>query len=123
MARQKQAPSCLGRGQASSSLTSPSAGLFQASRFASSGLMAMRSQKVSCGFVPPANMRGYLNLPTKTQEVLAGDRWYKSGDVFGRDEAGAYTFVGRTDDMFVCGGENIYPGEVESRLEDRRTDS
>ena len=65
----------------------------------------------------PANMRGYLNLPAKTREVLTGDGWYKSGDVFRRDEAGAYTFVGRTDDMFVCGGENIYPGEVESMLE------
>jgi long-chain acyl-CoA synthetase len=65
----------------------------------------------------PANMAGYLNLPVKTREVLTSDGWYKSGDVFRRDEAGAYTFVGRTDDMFVCGGENIYPGEVESMLE------
>ncbi len=65
----------------------------------------------------PANMAGYLNLPSKTQEVLTSDGWYKSGDVFRRDELGAYTFVGRTDDMFVCGGENIYPGEVEGMLE------
>ncbi len=65
----------------------------------------------------PANMSGYLNLPGKTQDVLTEDGWYKSGDVFRRDEAGAYTFVGRTDDMFVCGGENIHPGEVESMLE------
>jgi acyl-CoA synthetase (AMP-forming)/AMP-acid ligase II len=68
----------------------------------------------------PANMAGYLNLPAKTQEVLTSDGWYKSGDVLRRDEAGAYTFVGRTDDMFVCGGENIYPGEVESMLERHR---
>src|SRR5262245_5072284 len=65
----------------------------------------------------PANMAGYLNLPTKTREILTRDGWYKSGDVFRRDEGGAYSFVGRTDDMFVCGGENIYPGEVESMLE------
>jgi acyl-CoA synthetase (AMP-forming)/AMP-acid ligase II len=65
----------------------------------------------------PANMGGYLNLPEKTEQVLTRDGWYKSGDVFRRDEVGAYTFVGRTDDMFVCGGENIYPGEVESMLE------
>ncbi len=31
----------------------------------------------------------------------------------GRDVDGLYTFVGRSDDMFVCGGKNIYPGEVE----------
>jgi long-chain acyl-CoA synthetase len=65
----------------------------------------------------PANMAGYLNLPEKTQQVLTSDGWYKTGDVFRREGAGAYTFVGRTDDMFVCGGENIYPGEVESLLE------
>ncbi len=65
----------------------------------------------------PANMAGYLNLPEKTREVLTDDGWYKTGDVFRREDGGAYTFVGRTDDMFVCGGENIYPGEVESLLE------
>ena len=68
----------------------------------------------------PANMAGYLNLPEKTRQVLTADGWYKSGDVFRRDETGAYTFVGRVDDMFVCGGENIYPGEVESMLERHR---
>ena len=65
----------------------------------------------------PANMAGYLNLPEKTREVMTPDGWYISGDVFCRDAAGAYTFVGRADDMFVCGGENIYPGEVEHMLE------
>jgi len=65
----------------------------------------------------PANMTGYLNLPDKTREVLTPDGWYISGDVFRRDAAGAYHFVGRSDDMFVCGGENIYPGEVEHMLE------
>jgi acyl-CoA synthetase (AMP-forming)/AMP-acid ligase II len=65
----------------------------------------------------PANMRAYLNLPEKTREVLTPDGWYVSGDVFRRDETGAYFFVGRTDDMFVCGGENVFPGEVEHLLE------
>ena len=65
----------------------------------------------------PANMTGYLNLPEKTREVLTPDGWYISGDILRRDETGAYYFVGRADDMFVCGGENIYPGEVETVLE------
>jgi acyl-CoA synthetase (AMP-forming)/AMP-acid ligase II len=65
----------------------------------------------------PANMKGYLNLPQKTREVLTPDGWYISGDMFRRDAQGAYYFVGRSDDMFVCGGENIYPGEVEQMLE------
>lgn len=64
----------------------------------------------------PATMTGYLNLPDKTAEVLTNDGWYISGDMFRRDENDAYFFVGRADDMFVCGGENIYPGEVEALL-------
>lgn len=64
----------------------------------------------------PANTLGYLNLPEKTAEVITPDGWYNSGDVFRREADGAYYFVGRDDDMFVCGGENIYPGQVESVL-------
>ena len=64
----------------------------------------------------PALMRGYLNLPEKTAEVLR-DGWYYSGDVVRQDENGFYFFVGRADDMFVCSGENIYPSEVEKMLE------
>jgi acyl-CoA synthetase (AMP-forming)/AMP-acid ligase II len=65
----------------------------------------------------PANMRGYLNLPEKTREVLTPDGWYISGDVMRRDADGIHYFVGRADDMFVCGGENVFPGEVEAMLE------
>lgn len=64
----------------------------------------------------PAVTTGYLNLPEKNAEVLH-DGWYISGDVFRRDDQGFYYFVGRADDMFVCSGENIYPGEVEKLLE------
>jgi acyl-CoA synthetase (AMP-forming)/AMP-acid ligase II len=64
----------------------------------------------------PATMTGYLNLPDKSAEVLTPDGWYISGDVFRRDAGGCYYFIGRSDDMFVCGGENVYPGDVESVL-------
>ena len=64
----------------------------------------------------PAVTPGYLNLPGKSAEVLDAG-WYRSGDVFRRDENGFYFFVGRADDMFVCSGENIFPGEVEKLLE------
>lgn len=64
----------------------------------------------------PATMPHYRNLPQKTAEVLQ-DGWYHSGDVMRRDTNGFYYFVGRADDMFVCSGENIYPGEVEKMLE------
>lgn len=64
----------------------------------------------------PAVATGYLNLPAKSAEVFQ-DGWYISGDVMRRDAQGFFYFVGRADDMFVCSGENIYPGEVEKLLE------
>jgi long-chain acyl-CoA synthetase len=65
----------------------------------------------------PALMPGYLNLPHKTAEVMTADGYYVTGDVMRRDADGFYYFVDRADDMFVCGGENIHPGEVETMLE------
>jgi long-chain acyl-CoA synthetase len=64
----------------------------------------------------PAVMEGYANLSDATARVLR-DGWYWTGDVVRRDRDGSYFFVGRADDMFVCSGENIYPGEVEALLE------
>lgn len=48
---------------------------------------------------------------------FTADGFYITGDVFRRDDEGFYTFVGRRDDMFVSGGENLYPGEIEKVLE------
>jgi acyl-CoA synthetase (AMP-forming)/AMP-acid ligase II len=64
----------------------------------------------------PSLMAHYHNLPQQTAKAIR-DGWYYSGDVVKRDENGFYFFVGRADDMFVCSGENIYPGEVEKMLE------
>jgi long-chain acyl-CoA synthetase len=64
----------------------------------------------------PAMFSEYLNLPAITREKLH-DGWYDTGDVMRRDAAGFYYFTGRADDMFVCGGENVFPGEVEKMLE------
>jgi len=61
-------------------------------------------------------MNGYHNLPEVTAARLT-DGWYHTGDVMERDDAGWFHFVGRVDDMFVCGGENVYPGDVEQLLE------
>jgi long-chain acyl-CoA synthetase len=65
----------------------------------------------------PALMNGYHNLPEATARAITPDGFYHTGDVFRRDRDGFYYFVGRADDMFVSGGENIYPGEVEKLLE------
>jgi acyl-CoA synthetase (AMP-forming)/AMP-acid ligase II len=64
----------------------------------------------------PARMHGYLNLPELTREVLTADGWYTTGDIFSRSADGCYGFVGRADDMINCGGENIFPAEVERLL-------
>jgi long-chain acyl-CoA synthetase len=64
----------------------------------------------------PALMRGYLNLPEQTAGAIRNG-WYHTNDVVRRDADGFYFFVGRADDMFVSGGENIFPGEVEKIIE------
>jgi acyl-CoA synthetase (AMP-forming)/AMP-acid ligase II len=65
----------------------------------------------------PAVTPGYHNLLEKTAESMTEDGWYRTGDVMRRDADGFHYFVGRVDDMFNCGGENIYPSEVEKLLE------
>jgi len=64
----------------------------------------------------PAVMNSYHNRPD-LPPPFTPDGYYMTGDVFRRDADGFYFFVGRTDDMFVSGGENIYPGDVERMLE------
>ncbi len=64
----------------------------------------------------PAVMLGYHNRPDVPSPITP-DGYYVTGDVFRRDADGFYYFVGRTDDMFVSGGENIYPADVERMLE------
>jgi acyl-CoA synthetase (AMP-forming)/AMP-acid ligase II len=64
----------------------------------------------------PAVMNGYHNRPA-LKPPFTDDGFYITGDVFRRDADGFHYFVGRTDDMFVSGGENIYPADVERMLE------
>ncbi|GGC61320.1 acetyl-CoA synthetase [Siccirubricoccus deserti] len=64
----------------------------------------------------PALMNGYWNRPD-LKSPLTPDGFYVTGDVFHRDENGFFTVVGRIDDMFISGGENIFPSEVEKVLE------
>jgi acyl-CoA synthetase (AMP-forming)/AMP-acid ligase II len=64
----------------------------------------------------PALMLGYHNR-SDVRPPFTLDGFYVTGDVFRRDADGFHYFVGRTDDMFVSGGENIYPADVERMLE------
>jgi long-chain acyl-CoA synthetase len=59
---------------------------------------------------------GYYNLPELSKERFS-DGWFRTGDIMRQDAEGWFYFIGRVDDMFVSGGENIYPGEVETLLE------
>lgn len=58
---------------------------------------------------------GYWRRPDATQEAHH-DGWWHTGDLALRDEEGYYYIVGRKKDMFISGGENVYPAEVEGLL-------
>jgi acyl-CoA synthetase (AMP-forming)/AMP-acid ligase II len=58
---------------------------------------------------------GYHNLPDATATVLT-DGWYRTGDLARRDEHGYLRITGRTKELIIRGGENIYPAEVEDAL-------
>ncbi|MBI5584867.1 MAG: long-chain fatty acid--CoA ligase [Deltaproteobacteria bacterium] len=63
----------------------------------------------------PNLMQGYWNRPEATAEALAGG-WFHTGDLARMDEEGDLTIVERKKDMFISGGENVYPAEVENVL-------
>lgn len=67
-------------------------------------------------FRGPAITPGYFNNPQATQSVIDADGWLRSGDVGLRDEDGYYFIVDRIKDMYISGGENVYPAEVEAVL-------
>lgn len=58
---------------------------------------------------------GYWNRPEATAEVLK-DGWLHTGDMARRDADGFFYIMGRSKDMFISGGENVYPAEIESAL-------
>ena len=64
----------------------------------------------------PQVFAGYLDDPERTAEALAPGGWLRTGDLARRDEDGAYAICGRHKEMYISGGENIFPGEVEAAL-------
>ena len=63
----------------------------------------------------PNVMRGYLGRPEDTARVIV-DGWLHTGDIGHLDADGYLTLVGRSKDMIIRGGENIYPKEIEDVL-------
>jgi len=63
----------------------------------------------------PNVFAGYWNDPAATATTLR-DGWLHTGDIAMRDDDGCYTILGRSKEMFISGGENVYPAEIESVL-------
>jgi acyl-CoA synthetase (AMP-forming)/AMP-acid ligase II len=61
-------------------------------------------------------MRGYLDDPDATAATIDGDGWLHTGDLATVDERGCLRIVGRIKDMFIVGGFNAYPAEIENLL-------
>lgn len=63
-------------------------------------------------------MRRYWNDPKATAAALSADGWFRTGDLARIDEDGCYWVMGRSKDVIISGGENIYPAELENVLAD-----
>nr|WP_324804759.1 hypothetical protein [Gordonia sp. YC-JH1] len=61
-------------------------------------------------------MRGYLDNPEATAETIDADGWLHTGDIGTLDDRGNLTITDRLKDMYICGGFNVYPAEVEQLL-------
>jgi fatty-acyl-CoA synthase len=61
-------------------------------------------------------MRGYWDAPERTAEAIDAARWMHTGDLATMDEDGYVNIVGRSKEMVIRGGENIYPREIEEFL-------
>ena len=59
---------------------------------------------------------GYFEDPAATAEAIDADGWFHTGDLARRDAEGFHFIVGRKKDMFISGGENVYPLELERAL-------
>jgi malonyl-CoA/methylmalonyl-CoA synthetase len=64
----------------------------------------------------PNVFKAYWRMPEKTAEEFTADGWFKTGDVGKVDARGVVTIVGRSKDLVITGGYNVYPVEVEGLL-------
>jgi malonyl-CoA/methylmalonyl-CoA synthetase len=66
----------------------------------------------------PNVFKGYWRMPEKTKEEFTTDGWFKTGDVGKLDAEGFLTIVGRSKDLIISGGYNVYPAEIEGYVND-----
>jgi malonyl-CoA/methylmalonyl-CoA synthetase len=67
----------------------------------------------------PNVFKGYWRMPEKTAEEFTPDLWFKTGDVGKVDDQGVVTIVGRSKDLIISGGYNVYPAEIEGYLNEQ----
>ncbi|MFW9804397.1 MAG: AMP-binding protein [Candidatus Thorarchaeota archaeon] len=68
-------------------------------------------------FKGPTVTKGYWNRPELNKTLLDADGWFRTGDMVYYDDEGYFFVVDRVKDMFISGGENVYPREIEKLLE------
>jgi len=66
----------------------------------------------------PSVFAGYWRMPEKTREEFTADGWFRTGDVGRLDADGVLTLIGRSKDLIISGGFNVYPAEIEGRIND-----
>ena len=66
----------------------------------------------------PNVFKGYWQMPEKTAEEFTADGYFKTGDVGKFDQDGYLSIVGRSKDLIISGGYNVYPKEIESVIDD-----
>jgi len=64
----------------------------------------------------PNVFSGYWRMPEKTRDEFSADGWFRTGDVGRLDADGRLTIVGRSKDLVITGGYNVYPAEIEGFL-------
>jgi len=64
----------------------------------------------------PHVSQGYWNNESATREAYTDDGWFRTGDLARRDEDGFFYIAGRRKEMFISGGVNVYPAEIEAEL-------
>ena len=75
-----------------------------------------RGRPVRCCCAGPNVMLGYLDDPEATAAAIDADGWLHTGDVGTLDERGNLQITDRLKDMYICGGFNVYPAEIEQVL-------
>ena len=66
----------------------------------------------------PNIFKGYWRMPEKTAEEFTSDGYFKTGDVGKIDSQGYVSIVGRSKDLIISGGYNVYPAEIEGYIND-----